>query len=104
MLFMQFVFLWKFVEAIPENIQIYGRKVNPQGEFFQFRFSFSFFLSLSLVLATFDQCDQIGRFLKVLGDKFDNKSIQTTWWHFGLFLKPSIKSKMAAVIFGQLII
>ena len=49
------------------------------GGFFQFRFSFSFFsLSLSLVLATFDQCDQIGRFLKVLGDKFDNKSIQTT--------------------------
>ena len=31
------------------------------------------------------QCDQIGRFLNVLGKKFSYKSSQNIWWLFGLF-------------------
>ena len=30
-----------------------------------------------------NQCDQIGRFLKVLGDKLTWKSCQIVWWLFG---------------------
>ena len=33
------------------------------------------------------QCDQIGRFLRVLIYKFSNKSGPNMWWHCGLFLK-----------------
>ena len=35
----------------------------------------------------FDQCDQIGHILKVLGHKFDYKSTPNVFWHFGLFWK-----------------
>ena len=49
------------------------------------------------------QCDQIGRFLKVLGDKFSNKGISN---FFGYFEKPhSYVSTAAAtswVTFGNI--
>ena len=31
------------------------------------------------------QCDQIWRYLRVLGNKFSSKSSQKIWWFFGLF-------------------
>ena len=33
------------------------------------------------------QCDQIGRFLKVLGDKISNNSSPNEWKHFGQLKK-----------------
>ena len=45
------------------------------------------------------QCDQIGRFLKVIGNQFAYKSIPK----FGLFIKRSINVKTAVNIFRQLV-
>ena len=50
---------------------------------------------------SFDQwCDQIGRFLKILGDKFSFKSSPDIWWHFGPFI---VKSAVAVfwATFGE---
>ena len=41
------------------------------------------------------QCDQIGRFLKVLGDKICNKSSPNYYQLFGLFEKPHSYVKTA---------
>ena len=40
-----------------------------------------------LKVETGDQCDQIGLFLKVLGNTFSYKSCKNPWWQFGLCLK-----------------
>ena len=39
------------------------------------------------------QYDQIGRYLKVLNNKFAYKSSQNTWWLCGLFKNIIIKNK-----------
>ena len=49
-------------------------------------------------------CDQIGRFLKVLGKIISYKSSPNIWWLFGLFRKTSLKSKHSyGYFFGQLL-
>ena len=45
------------------------------------------------------QCDQIGWFLKVLGDKFSWKSGQNIWWLFGPFSNFHFHIKTAVPIF-----
>ena len=49
------------------------------------------------------QCDQIGRFLKVLSDNFALKSSPKIMLTFGLFLKRSINVKMLWISFRQLL-
>ena len=43
----------------------------------------------------YQQCDQIGRFSKVLGNKFACKSSPKHWWLFGPFWKASLNVKTA---------
>ena len=50
-----------------------------------------------------NQCDQIGRFFKVLGDKFAYKSIWNTWWLLGFFKTLQLGLKWLWLLFGQLI-
>ena len=49
------------------------------------------------------QCDQIGRFFKVLGDKISNKSSRNDWQLLGNVEKPHSYVKTAADIFGLLL-
>ena len=44
-----------------------------------------------------EQCDQIGQFLKVIGNKFHIKSCPNIWWLFAQFWKTSLLSKKTAV-------
>ena len=46
-----------------------------------------------------EQCDQIGRFLQVLGSKLCHKIVQICWWLFGLFLILSLLFKKFAATF-----
>ena len=50
------------------------------------------------------QCDQIGWFLKVLGDKICSKSSPNDWQHFGQCWKTLLScSKLLLLLFGQLV-
>ena len=53
---------------------------------------------LPTTTTTADQCDQIGRFLKVLGNKFALKSSQKRLLTFGLIWNQSINVKNAVEI------
>ena len=50
-----------------------------------------------------DQCDQIGRYLKVLGDKISNKSSPNDWQLFGQFENLSLVQILLVLLFGQLL-
>ena len=49
------------------------------------------------------QWDQIGRFLKVLGNKFAHKSSPKSFLTFGLLWKVSIDVKLLSILFRQLL-
>ena len=49
------------------------------------------------------QCDHIGRFLKLVGNKFDYKSSTKSLLIFGIFWKRSINVKMLWIFFRQLV-
>ena len=52
---------------------------------------------------TNNQCDQIGQFFKVLGNKFTLKSSPKRLLTFGLFRKRSINVKLLWILFRQLL-
>ena len=52
---------------------------------------------------THNQCDKIGRFLKVLGTIFASKVAQKEWWLSRLFRKRSIYVNLVWLKFGQLL-
>ena len=55
-----------------------------------------------VTLTDVDQCDQIGRFWKVVGIKFAYKSSPIRTVTFGLFCNRSIDVKQLLLLFGQL--
>ena len=78
-------------------------KIGPKGAW-----TFPIFVYWSIRLkdtTTFrwNQCDQIGRFLECIGNKFYYKSSPNVWWRFGQLWKPLLRSQTGEAIFGQLL-
>ena len=55
-----------------------------------FQFSLAWLTLWPVKMFYSHQCDQIGQFLKVLGDRFSYKRGPNTWWLFGLFRKTKL--------------
>ena len=79
------------VVSIPSQQQQKGRH-----NIFQITKSFPNFF-------TNNQCDKIGQFFKVLGNKFTLKSSPKRLLTFGLFRKRSINVKLLWILFRQLL-